>query len=77
MWLALGVGSALCFLFGLTIWLARKEGSKEAQLQAALAQQKKDREEQERAKRITNSVLVMDEYTVRQRLHEIANNLKR
>jgi len=73
MWLALGLGSALCFLFGLTVWLARKEGSKEAQLQAALAQQRKDKEEQDRAKKITDAVYSLSADDARRRLHDLAN----
>lgn len=73
MWLALGLGSALCFLFGLTVWLARKEGSKEAQLQAALAQQRKDKEEQDRAKKITDAVYGLSADDARRRLHDLAN----
>lgn len=73
MWLAIGLGSALCFLFGLTVWLARKEGSKEAQLQAALAQQRKDKEEQERAKKIMDAVSSMSADDARRRLHDVAN----
>ena len=73
MWLAIGLTGALCFLFGLTIWLARKEGSKEAQLQAALAQQRKDQEEQQRANKITDSVYSMSSDDARRRLHDVAN----
>ena len=73
MWLAIGLTGALCFLFGLTIWLARKEGSKEAQLQAALAQQKKEEQEQQRAKKITDSVNSMSIDDARRRLHDLAN----
>ena len=73
MWLAIGLTGALCFLFGLTIWLAGKEGSKEAQLQAALAQQRKDQEEQQRANKITDAVYSMSADDARRRLHDVAN----
>lgn len=73
MWLAIGLGGALCFLFGLTVWLARKEGSKEAQLQAALAQQRKDKEEQDRAKKIMDNVYSLSADDARRRLHDVAN----
>lgn len=73
MWLAIGLTGAFCFLFGLTIWLARKEGSKEAQLQAALAQQKKEEQEQQRAKKIIDSVNSMPIDDARRRLHDLAN----
>lgn len=73
MWLAIGLTGAFCFLFGLTIWLARKEGSKEAQLQAALAQQRKEEQEQQRVQKITNSVNNMSIDDARRRLHDLAN----
>lgn len=73
MWLAIGLTGAFCFLFGLTIWLARKEGSKEAQLQAALAQQRKEEQEQQRVQKITNSVNSMPIDDARRRLHDLAN----
>lgn len=73
MWLALGLTIALCSLFGLTVWLARKEGSKEAQLQAVLAQQRKEEQEQQRAKQITDAVYSMSADDARRRLHDVAN----
>lgn len=73
MWLAIGLTGALCFLFGLTVWLARKEGSKEAQLQAALAQQRKDQEEQHRANKITDAVYNMSADDVKRRLYDVSN----
>lgn len=73
MWLAFGITGAFCFLFGLTVWLARKEGSKSAQLDAQLAQQRKDAEEAKRAKQITDNVYSLPADDARHRLHEIAN----
>ena len=71
MWLALGLTFALCSLFGLTVWLARKEGSKEAQLQAVLAQQRKEQQEQQHAKKITDAVYSMPADDARRRLCEL------
>ena len=73
MWLTVGLIIALCALFGLTVWLARKEGSKDAQLQAALAQHRKDQEEQNRARKITDAVYSMSADDARRRLHDVAN----
>lgn len=60
-------------VLGVALYLARKEGSKAAQLEALKAELRKQAREQERAKEINNSVASMDEHAVRQRLHEIAN----
>lgn len=60
-------------VLGVALYFARKEGSKAAQLEALKAELRKQAREQERAKEINNSVAYMDERTVRQRLHEIAN----
>lgn len=60
-------------LLGMALWLASKNGSKAAQLEALKMELKKQAEEQERAQRIRERVNYMDEYVVRQRLHEIAN----
>ena len=73
MWLALGLTIALCSLFGLTVWLARKEGSKEAQLQAVLAQARQEEQERTRAKQITDNVYSMSADDARRRLHDVAN----
>ncbi len=60
-------------LLAVCLWLASKNGSKAAQLEALKAEIKKQMEEQARANKITDSVRNMDEHTVRNRLHEIAN----
>ena len=73
MWTAIGLTSALCFLFVLVVWLARREGKKSAKLEALKAEAKRNAEEQERAKKITDNVNSFDEHTVRNKLHEIAN----
>lgn len=59
--------------FVAALLFASKNGSKAAQLESLKAEMKKQAEEQKRAKQITDSVIVMDQHTVRQRLHEIAN----
>ena len=73
MWLALGITGAFCFLVGLTVWLARKEGSKSAQLDAQLAQQRKEAEEAKRAKKITAPVYTLSADDARRRLHDVAS----
>lgn len=60
-------------LFAVAIYLASKNGSKSAQLEALKAEIKKQAEEQRRANKIMDNVRSFDEHTVRQRLHEIAN----
>ncbi len=60
-------------VLGVVIYLASKNGSKSAQLAALKAEIKKQAEEQARANKIMARVSLMDEHTVRQRLHEIAN----
>ncbi len=60
-------------VFGVALWLASKNGSKAAQLEALKAEIKKQAEEQKRAQELSDSVAVMDEHTVRERLHQIAN----
>ena len=62
-----------CGVLGIALWLASKNGSKAAQLEALKAELKKQTEEQKRANKIMDSVRNMDEHTCRQRLHEIAN----
>lgn len=60
-------------LLAVCLWLASKNGSKAAQLEALKAEIKKQMEEQARAQKIRDCVSAMDEHTVRNRLHEIAN----
>lgn len=64
-------------LFVVALWLASKNGSKSAQLEALKQEIKKQAESQARAKKISDSVAVMDEHTVRQRLHQVANEQRR
>ncbi len=60
-------------LLAVCLWLASKNGSKAAQLEALKTELKKQVEEQARAQQIRDSVSAMDEHTVRSRLHEVAN----
>ncbi len=62
-----------CGMFVAAIMLASKNGSKAAQLEALKAEIKKQAEEQRRVQKITDTVTAMDEHSVRQRLHKIAN----
>ena len=55
------------------VWLAFQNGRKAAQLEVLKEKIKMQAEEPRRAQEISNSVAIMDEHTVRQRLHEIAN----
>lgn len=63
----------LAILIGLVAYLANKLGKKSAQLEAIKEEQHKREEELSYAEKITNSVNAMDEHTLRQRLHKIAN----
>lgn len=69
MWIALSITGVFCFLIGLAIWLARKEGKQSEKLE----QQKKQEKELERAQKITDSVNALNADDARRRLHEIAN----
>ena len=64
------VGLILLWVF--TVQLARKEGSKAAQLEAIKAELKKQLEEREREARITNSVNNLTDDDVRERLQDIS-----
>ena len=60
-------------IVGIALWLASKNGSKSAQLEALKIELKKQAEEQERAQRITDSVYSFRNDDVRKRLYAIAN----
>ena len=60
-------------LLSAVVLLATKNGSKAAQLEALKLELKKQAKEQAHAQKIRNRVSVMDEHTVRQRLHQLAN----
>ena len=59
--------------FGVALFLASKEGSKAARLEALKAELKKQAEEQQRAQQITDHVYSLSADDTRKRLHEIAN----
>jgi hypothetical protein len=73
MWLQIGVIFGLFSLWVLTAYLANKAGSKSAQLESIKAEIKRQEKERERAEKIANSIDNMDDTTVRNKLHEIAN----
>ena len=73
MWTAIGLTSALCFLFVLVVWLARREGKKSAKLEALKAEAKRNAEEQRKAQEIVNSVASMSTDNARRLLHDVAN----
>lgn len=60
-------------VLGVALYLARKEGIKAAQLEALKAEIRQRYEEQERAKKLANSVYSMDDADVRNRLHKISD----
>lgn len=55
------------------LWLAGKNGSKAAQLEALKAEIKKQAEEQARAQRIIDNVNSLSADDARKRLHDVAN----
>ena len=73
MWTAIGLTSAICFLFVLVIWLARREGKKSAKLEALKAEAQRNAEEQRKAQEIANSVANMSTDNARRLLHDVAN----
>ena len=60
-------------VWGIALWLACKNGSKAAQLAALKVELKKRIEEQERAKKIEDSVYHLTTDDARRRLHDVAN----
>ena len=60
-------------IMGISLWLASKNGSKAAQLEALKAEIRKQAEEQERAKKITDTVYARSADDARRRLHDVAN----
>lgn len=73
MWTAIGLTSALCFLFVLVVWLARREGKKSAKLEALKAEAKRNAEEQKREQKIYDNVYALSDDDARRRLHEVSN----
>lgn len=60
-------------LLAVALFLASKNGSKSAQLEALKAELRKQAEEQARAQRIIDNVNSLSADDARRRLHEIAN----
>ena len=60
-------------LLWVSLWLASKNGSKSAQLEALKAELKKQAEAQAREARINNSISNMSDDHIRGLLHEISN----
>lgn len=60
-------------LLAVCLWLASKNGSKAAQLEALKSELKKQAEEQRRAQRIIDNVYAMSADDARRRLHNVAN----
>lgn len=72
MWTAIGIIVAYCFLFGVVIWLARREGKKSAKLEELRKTVKRQAEEQYRANKSLDSVRNMSDNDVRGRLRTIS-----
>lgn len=60
-------------LVGVSLWLASKNGSKSAQLEAFKAEIRKNAEEQRRAQEIKDRVYSLSPDDARRRLHDVAN----
>ena len=61
-------------VLGVALWLASKNGSKYAQLEALKSELKKQAEEQKRAQKITSYVYALSAADARKRLHNVANH---
>lgn len=72
MWTAIGIIVAYCFLFGVVIWLARREGKKSAKLEELRKTVKRQAEEQYRANKSLDNVRNMSDNDVRCRLRTIS-----
>ena len=73
MWVEIGAILGCVCLFVFTVRFATKYGSKQAQLENLKAEIRRQAQEQARANEIIDNVPSVDERTVRQRLHKIAN----
>ena len=71
-WQLIAIGGAGAVL-GVAFWLASKNGSKSAQLEALKRELKKQAEEQRRAQQITGYVYALSPNDARRRLHKLAN----
>ena len=69
--------AGLAVSFFVALFLSRREGNKAAQLEALKKELKRIEKEKELADKVTNNVANFDEHTVRQKLHGIANGLKK
>ena len=72
MWTAIGIIVAYCFLFGVVIWLARREGKKSAKLEELRKTVKRQAEEQYRANKSLDNVRNMSDNDFRGRLRTIS-----
>lgn len=61
-----------CGILGIALWLASKNGSKAAQLEALKAEIRKQAEEQSRVARINSSVSNMSDADVAERLQKLS-----
>lgn len=73
MWMYLCLTMGCGIVLAVIVLLASKNGSKSSQLEALKAEIKKQAEEQERAKKTTNTVYSMSADDARRRLHSISN----
>ena len=73
MWTYICLTTVICFLIGLVIVLARREGKKSAKLEALKAEAKRNAEEQRREQQVTNAVYALSDDDARRRLHDVAN----
>lgn len=64
-------------LFVVALWLASKNGSKSAQLEALKQEIKKQAEEQRRAQQIADGVYSLSADECRRRLHDVANDQRK
>ena len=71
-WQIIAILGALGSLIA-ALWLAGKNGSKAAQLEALKAEIRKNAEEQERARKINDSVYGVSTDECRKRLQDLAN----
>ena len=71
MWEKIGVIGLFCLLWACGLWLASKNGSKQAKLEAIKEELKQRIKEQERANAVSNTVDNMSIDNVRERLSNI------
>lgn len=71
MWEKIGVIALFCLLWAAGLWLASKNGSKQAKLDAVKEELKQRIKEQERANAVSNTVDNMSIDDVRKRLSDL------